>query len=154
MFPTINRKTQEEMSPILQTTSPISKQFDSIRKLLRFSKVTNFHSTAIEPPPRVTSFKSHTPERLGIVENAVERTVELFATEIMVLDGIRVLLQGHMNVQSSDLLFGKQTPVQRSACSRKSPTQKSKSISRKFKPSFLPSCPNFCVDMAGECEQM
>jgi hypothetical protein len=60
--------------------------------------VTNFHSTAVEPPPRVTSFKGHTPERLGIVENAVERTVELFATEITVFDGIRVLLQGHMNV--------------------------------------------------------
>ena len=60
--------------------------------------MTNFHSTAEEPPPRVTSFKSHTPERLGIVENAVERTVELFATEIMVFDGVRVLLQGHMNV--------------------------------------------------------
>lgn len=148
MFSTINRKTQEEISLLWKTISPISKQFDSIRKQLGFSKVTNFHSTAVEPPPRVTSFKSHTPERLGIVENAVERTVELFATEIMVFDGVRVLLQGHMNVQSSDLLFGKQTPVQRSACSRKSPTQKSKSSSRKFKPSFLPSCPNFCVDMA------
>ena len=148
MFPTINRKTQEEISLLWKTTCPISKQFDSTRKQLGFSKVTNFHSTAVEPPPRVTSFKGHTPERLGIVENAVERTVELFATEIMVFDGVRVLLQGHMNVQSLDLLFGKQTPVQRSACSRKSPTQKSKSSSRKFKPSFLPSCPNFCVDMA------
>jgi len=60
--------------------------------------VTNFHSTAVKPPPRVTSFKSHTPERLGIVEDTVERTVELFAIEIMVFDGVRVLLQGHMNV--------------------------------------------------------
>ena len=60
--------------------------------------MTNFHSTAVEPPPRVTSFESHTPERLGIMENAIERTVELFATEIMVFDGVRVLLQGHMNV--------------------------------------------------------
>ena len=73
--------------------------------------MTNFHSIAVEPPPRVTSFKSHTPERLGIVENAVERTIELFATEIMVLDGIRVLLQGHKNVYSSELLFGKQITV-------------------------------------------
>ena len=60
--------------------------------------MTNFHSTAEEPPPHVTSFKSHTPERLGIVKNTVERTVELFATGIMVFDGVRVLLQGHMNV--------------------------------------------------------
>ena len=148
MFSTINRKTQEEISLLRKTINPISKQFDLIRKQLGFLKVTNFHSIAVEPPPRVTSFKSHTPERLGIMENAVERTVELFATKIMVFNGIRVLLQGHMNVQSSDLFFGKQTPVQRPACSRKSPTQKSKSSSRKFKPSFLPSCPNFCVDMA------
>ena len=148
MFSTINRKTQEEISLLWKTISPISKQFDSIRKQLGFSKVTNFHSTAEEPPPRVTSFKSHTPERLGIMENTVERTVELFATEIIVFDGVRVLLQGHMNVQSSDLFFGKQTPVQRSACSRKSPTQKSKSSSRNSKPSFLPSSLNFCVDMA------
>ena len=43
----------------------------------------------------VNSFEDHTPQRLGVVEHAIQRETFFFTMKILVYDCIRVLLQAH-----------------------------------------------------------